>query len=48
MTSRTDKISVGNSRAAYMRECRKRNRTEVTDSYSSSASMCVYVAAETY
>jgi hypothetical protein len=28
MTSRTDKISAGNSRAAYMREYRKRKRLE--------------------
>jgi hypothetical protein len=28
MTSRTKKISVGNSRAAYMREYRKRKRLE--------------------
>jgi hypothetical protein len=28
MTSRTDKMSTGNSRAAYMREYRKRKRLE--------------------
>jgi hypothetical protein len=28
MTSRTDKVSAGNTRAAYMREWRKRKRSE--------------------